>query len=396
MKHIFSKVPSKISTIMVALDAGARVEHEKYSLGMSHMIEHMCFKGTAKRNYIDIAREIAFLGGRSNAFTSSDIVCYYVSVPYENVAQATEILSDMVFDSQLPEEEFMKEREVVREEALSGEDDVNGYMYNKFCEEFFGHRLGQPVIGTQESIDKFSHDELKSFYKDFYSKTDCVVALCGNHTKADAKKLLTDNFGKSTGFKLTSPKFEPVYRDARELTVYRDQLEHSYVWIAYPACDISDPSNVAQSIALSILGDGMDSRLFTEIREKNGLAYHIGSASLQTRDYSSTLITSSTRRENVPQMLELIEQEVHKFKTELVTEEELMRAKNKFKTQVYSITERSSSLATSLLNVEFFKLQTISEQADLSNKVTQEDVLEAANQLFDDSKKLTLICEEGK
>jgi predicted Zn-dependent peptidase len=380
---------------MIAFDAGARAEGEKYSAGLAHMLEHMVFKGTERRHYLEIPREIGFLGGSVNAFTSQEVVAFHISVPYEHTDQAMDILSDIVFNSTFPEEEFLKEREVVKEEELSSKDSVESFIWESFIAEFYDKRLAVPVIGTQESISGFTTKELKKFHKKFYSKSNAIVSLCSNHSKRDGKKMLNKYFGRSSGkVKHDVTIFSPEYKEARTVTITRPQLEHAYVWMCYPGRPIGASGEAVEDMLFSIFGHGMDSRLFTEVREKRGLCYSIGSYGMSGRDYSSVVITSSTREENLDEMLALIEVEIEKLRTELVTEEELERARNKYRAGSYAIAERSYSLAKTTLTREFYGLSTLEEVDAEADLVTAEDIREMAKVLFDESKRLILICKE--
>lgn len=395
MIQIYRKVPSKISTVMIAFDGGARAESEKYSLGLAHFCEHMVFKGTEKRHYLEIPKQIGFLGGSVNAYTSNELVAFHVSAPYENIEQAMEILSDIVFNSTFPEEELLKEKEVVKEEELSGKDSIESMMWDRFCQEYFQHRSKHPVIGTQESISKFSKKELSKFYKEHYKKANAVVSFCSSHSKSEGKKLLTKYFGKASGsIKHNVEIYEPQYPEAKTLEVLKSQLEHSHVWFAYPGNPLGQ-NEVAEDMMLSILGQGMDSRLFTEVREKRGLCYHIGSSAFSQRDYSAILITSSTREENIKEMSELIEIEVEKMKEEFVSQEELERARNKYRAQTYSMSERSSSLAQAELSRKFFGLCSLEELEQQVKLVSVEDIREVARKVFDNSKRMIIIGKEG-
>jgi predicted Zn-dependent peptidase len=393
--HVFSKVQSKISTIAVTFDAGARAEGSKFSPGLAHMLEHMIFKGTPTRSYLEIPKQIAFLGGNANAFTSMEKVTFYISVPYENTEQAMEILSDMVFNSILPEDEFLKEREVVKEEELSSKDDVQSYMWDNLCKEVWPSRFGLPIIGTPESIAGFTHKELVRFYKKFYKPKHALVSFSGNFSKREAKKMMTKYFGRANGkMKHLEDPFFPKEDSSRTVTVTRPELEHTYVMITYPGESITSPHSIPDDIMLSILGEGMDSRLFTEVREKRGLCYGISAGSSSYRDYGLVMISSSTREENLEQMLALIDQEVGRIRTESVTEEELQRAKNKYRIYLYSLVERSQSMAMDAGSRAFYGQETLEELEGKVNSVTVQDILEAAQRNFDPTRKIVLICKE--
>lgn len=396
MKQIFRKVPSKISTIMVAFDAGARAEGNKYSFGLAHCLEHLIFKGTAKRHCLEIPKEIGFLGADFNAFTSQEMVAFHISVPYEHTEKAIEILTDLLFNSIFPEEEVIKEMEVIKEEELSSDESVDSFIYDKFSEEFFGGRLKSPVIGTQETIGKITLDEIKSFYQLHYTKPNALVALCSNHSKSDGKRLLKKYFGSSKKKSIPAPPMEtPTYKASRTMTITRPELEQAHVWVCYPGSPIGAPGEVAEEMLLGILGQGMDSRLFTEVREKRGLCYGIGSFALGHRDYSAVIISVVTRLENVDEVLRLIDTEVQKVKTDLVEEEELERARNKYRAEKYVLMERSYSLAKTELSRAFFDLSSLEELEKEFNTVTRQELLSAAQGIFDDTRKLILICKEG-
>ena len=184
MLHIYNKTQSKITTIVAVFNAGSRIEKKAgYNEGISHMLEHCIFKGTNKRTSEQIVEDISMLGGYTNAFTSHEMVAYYIEVPYNNLEPALEILSDIVLDSQIPDEEFLKEREVVLEEEASSYDSVEGSMYKKFMKSFHKGYLSTPVIGTKESIEKFTSDEVRRFYKEFCTKDNLIVSVSSNYTK---------------------------------------------------------------------------------------------------------------------------------------------------------------------------------------------------------------------
>jgi predicted Zn-dependent peptidase len=394
MIHLFERIPSKLSTIMIAFDAGARAEENKNLPGIAHMLEHMVFKGTDKRTYLDIPREIGYLGGSTNAYTSHEIVSFYISVPYENIEKAMDILSDVVFNSTFPEEEFLKEKEVVTEEERSSKDDIHSVMYDAFCKEFFKNRLSIPIIGTPESINNFTLKELKGFYNRFYTKSNAIVSLSSNHTKKEAKQLLTKYFGRATG-KISHPVklFPPEYDESREVRITKPELEHSYVWLCYPGNSITQGNEVVEDMLQSIFGQGMDSRLFTEVREQRGLVYSVYAGMASYRDAGAMFVSFSTRPENVEEAIRVIEQEIEKLKTEPVTTEELERARNKYRASSYAIAESSYSLAHSNLTRKFYNLCPLEELYTRANDVTSEEIMDMANDLFDDSKRLTLICE---
>jgi predicted Zn-dependent peptidase len=394
MKHLVSRVPSKLTNIMVAFDAGSRVEEQVgCNEGIAHMLEHCIFKGTDGRSWEDINKEIGFMGGEVNAFTSHDIVAYYITVPFENTNYAAEVLSDIVLNSIVPEEEFLKEKEVVKEEEISRLDGVDSFIWNNYSNLFFSNYISKPVIGTQDSISKFSRDEVYSFYEKYCSRNKAVVAISGSLSKRELKKILVSNFGKSG--KANVRNYSGVtsdYLESRSVDITKPGIEHSYVWIGYPGLNVGSELVPASKIMNIILGSGMDSRLFTEVRERRGLAYSVGSGMSQWEYGALNLINASTRDENVDEMTEVVQSEIGRLKSDGITDEELQRAKNKMRAGFYAASESSYTASYKAIRGVIFdepSLDTLSEQL---NSVTRDDVYNAANIIFDDSRRLTMVC----
>lgn len=397
MLHIYNKVPSKIATIMVGFDAGARSEGTKYTKGLAHMLEHMMFKGTDKRSYLQIPNEINFLGGDFNAYTSNETVAYYISVPYENLENAMEILSDLMFNSIFPEEEFLKEREVVLEEEASSCDNIVPFVTRKLFSEFFHGRVSEPIIGTSDTIKSFTRDELLSFYKDKYTKRNMIVSLASCLPIRKGRGLMTKYFGRPNGRLAHDVDLHmPAYASTRTINMSRPMIEHTYVYHAYPGPTTLDKDDAATDVMLEILGEGMGSRLFTSVREKAGLCYHIGTTCRVLRDQGAVLIGSSTRQENVEAMNDLIFKEVERIKTERVEDEEIQRAINQHRAATYSMMERSGAYASWCFNRRFFEQSSIEEYSKQINALTADEIMDSARKYFDSDKRLTVICSPGE
>jgi len=392
--HVISKTHSRLATIIVAFDAGARSELTgEYNSGIAHMLEHSLFKGTEKRNSVQIQREIAFLGGHSNAFTSHETVAYYISVPYENLEPCMEILSDMVFNPIFPEDEFLKEREVVKEEEVSSNDDPSMYIWRQFSDEFFDNYLALPVLGTQDSISKFTNDEVKRFHSQFCQRKDAIVSVCSILKKKDIKNLLNKYFGKQNGKIKRSYKFDDSnYLDSRYIELFKGGLEHAYVWLGMPADSMGSKWDGAIQILMTILGRGMDCRLFTEVREKLGLVYGISANYTDWQTGGLTMIEFSTREDNIAEALDTVDKELEVIKTYMPTEEEVQRAKNKIRSSFYAAMEDSYSIAYWETKRRLFNIPEIDEYMKKIDAVTRQDVLEAANRVFDTDKQLLTVC----
>lgn len=395
MIHSFTKTHSRLSTIIVAFDAGSRSEGKKYNPGIAHMLEHCIFKGTAKRNWESINREIAFLGGSVNAFTSHEMVQYYISVPVENLDACMEILSDMVFHSTFPEEEFLKEKEVVKEEEVSTNDSVQSFIWKNFSENFFSNYLSTPVIGTQDSIAKFSRDEVSDFHQKFCKRENAVVSLCSNMTKAEAKGLITKHFGKASGRVAGRKTYEKTsYKGTNRLEIKRAAIEHTYVDIGMPIVTTPGIKNPTTSILNTILSGGMDARLFTEVREKRGLVYGISAGSASWQGGGVYSVDFSTRDKNVEDALSVTTEELMKISKVNVTEEELQRAKNKLRSSFYAANESSASLANWAVKQSLFGDLSIGDYIKQVEAVTADQVRNLAAETFNPDKMFTVICRK--
>ena len=397
MIHEITKTHSRIATIIVAFDAGARNEkRSRHNLGIAHMLEHSIFKGTQDMNAMEIQKKIAFLGGRSNAFTSHEMVAYYITVPYENIEACMEILSNMVFSPIFPEDEILREIEVVKEEEMSSRDDTEGYIWRSFSGRFFGdHYLGTPVIGTQETISKFTRDEISKFHSKFCNRKDAIVSLCSNLSKKESKALLTKHFGKASGRTKTHYKFDsPQYSESSQMNIVRPGIEHTYVWMGMPSITKGSVLSPSVKLLTTILGAGMDSRLFEEVREKRGLVYGVSASSTEWQNGGLSLVEFSTRDSNVEEGISVISSEIQKVKTTPVSDEEIQRAKNKIRASFYSAIEDSYNLASWSVKKRLVGIPSIDEYMKMIDTVTSEDILVAANTIYDTDRLLTCICRK--
>jgi predicted Zn-dependent peptidase len=394
MIHEISKTHSRIATIIVAFNAGARVESKgNYNPGIAHMLEHSLFKGTATRTAYEIQRQIGFYGGHANAFTSHEAVAYFISVPYENLEPCMEILSDMIFNPLFPEEEINREIEVVKEEEMSSLDDVSSYMWSMFSDEFFDNYLANPVIGTQDSISKFSADEVRRFHTQFCDRKDAIVSVCSNLYKKDAKSLLNKYFGKASGRTRNPHKFKVSnYLGRRYGELVKGGVEHSYVWLGMPSTPVNADTDSAAMVLMTVLGRGMDSRLFEEVREKRGLVYGISSGTTDFQGGGVSMIEFSTRDSNITPAIEIVDDELSRIKMNMPSVEEVQRAKNKIKSSFYSAMEDSYSLAFWAIKRRLNGLSSIEDYMKNVEAVTPSEVTSVAKEILNQDNQFTVIC----
>jgi predicted Zn-dependent peptidase len=399
MIHIYNKTQSKITTIIAAFNAGSRIEKKQgFNAGISHMLEHCIFKGTDKRDTKQIIEDISMLGGYTNAFTSHEMVAYYIEVPYNNLEPALEILSDIVLNSTIPDEEFKKEREVVLEEEASSYDSVNGQMYKTYRDNFHKGYLSTPVIGTKDSINNFTAEEVRRFYKTNCTKDNLIVSVSSNYTKKYSLPLIEKYFGKPTGRVKKPQSFKPIktYKNlgmTHEMTY--PNIEHTYVWVSFPSLVKKDKRNVHLRVLSQILGGGMDSRLFREVREKRGLVYSIGCSNSASEQQGSFGISFSCRDKNVDEVLKIINEEVIRISQEEIDDKELIKVKNKSITAYYSAVEDSHTMTMNPIMKKMFRTPTIDEYSKLLEATSKADVQSVAKDVFKETPFILICRREG-
>lgn len=397
MKLITSKTHSQMATIAVAFQAGSCLEIQKgFPFGTAHFLEHFMFKGTSKRSCFDISREVAFYGGDMNAYTSHEEVVYYISIPYESFDKAAEILSDMIFNPLFPEDEMEKERQVILEEYASKFETISGPLMQRFCQEFYSNYQQYSVIGTEDSIKQISLDDLKRFYSSFYKPENMLISVSSPGKKQDISSIIEKYFGSSDdqcNFILSPEKTK--LRKNKRFSVFRAELEQAHVYTAWNAPKSRTKDSIVASVIATILGDGMDSRLFQEVREKNNLVYGISASHHADRTSGGFYVSFQTRKHNLEKAEQIIESEMNKISTELVTEEELQRAKNKLKTSIYQ--SFTYPQGTALRKIDYYmmskKIPTTSQLKNKVESVTREDVMRVSAKIFS-GKKLVAIGQK--
>jgi predicted Zn-dependent peptidase len=396
MIQVFNKVSSKKAMISVGFNSGSRLENiSKYNYGISHVLEHCIFKGTPNRTAEEIMDQVEFLGGQINAFTSHEKVVYYIRVPEESIEEAMEIISDIVFNSMIPDEEFKKEIEVVKEEEVSRGDSIGSFLWQNFSKNFFKGYPSIPVIGYKDSIAAITPEEVRGFYKDFCGRENAVVSLTMNCSKKKAKDLMKKYFGKATGKIKRSYKFDCGYSDYdKVLELTKAGISHTYCWVGHKSFESSHNDIYALKILNKILGGGLDSRLVKEVREKRGLVYSISSSNNSFRESGCNIISFSTRDKNLNTILEIIDVELKKITAHGVSDRELQKAKNMYRSSFYDFIEDPESINMFGISNAMFKTRSLDEVISLINSVTVEDIKRVANDVFVDEKMIMIVRGE--
>ncbi|MCW3061701.1 MAG: peptidase [Capsulimonas sp.] len=363
---------------------GARDESDKLR-GVSHVIEHMLFKGTPSRTAQQIADEIDTVGGDINAFTSKENTCYHVRVLSEHVPLALDILSDMFLNSSFDTEELGREKNVILEEIKQRDDEPDDLVHDLFAEVTWPtHVLGKSVIGTPETVSSFTSDDLRSYIKNCYTPDTIVISAAGNLNHDEIVAYIAAKFGDLTGSVAdwraadTTPVFAPG-------KIYVEKpIEQVNLVMGVPGVSQQSDEKYALSILDNVLGGSMSSRLFQEIREKRGLAYSVGTYAQSYQEGGYFAFYAGTGAATSEQVIELIKAECVNIQKNGVTEKELQRSKNQFRGGIVmgqeSMNSRMMRMGRNELN--YGRVLPIQEIMDKINAVTVGDIASLSERLF--------------
>ncbi len=298
--------------------------------GMSHFIEHMMFKGTPTRTAAEISETFDRMGAELNAFTGKEYTCYYSRVLDTNVGPAIEALSDMVSHSLMADDACESEREVVLEEISRHEDTPDDKVHDLFASALWGdHPVGRPVLGRRETVGGFGNAASKDYVSRHYRTGDVVVVASGHMEHEAIVALVEENLRLPEGPRHERPHVTPSVES--RLQVVTKDTEQAHICWGVAGLHAQHPDRFALGVMDAILGGGMSSRLFQEIREKRGLAYAVFSYHSLFLDTGAYTVYAGTRPENTEQVVRLIQAEVERILDSGVTEDELHRAKESIK-----------------------------------------------------------------
>ena len=299
--------------------------------GLSHFMEHMAFKGTARRSALDISREMDAVGGYLNAATGKLNTCYYAKVIDEDIELAADLLSDIVRFPVLDPKELDKERNVVLEEIAMTDDSPEDVVYDLLDKAMFGNQtLGQTILGPREKIEAFTREDMLAFRQKHYTPGNTVVALAGNFDTVQVRELMEKYFGTWEGE--GSGEYPVSVTNASPCTLTADKdTEQVHISLGYRGLPIGSRDNFAMAVFNSVLGGGMSSRLFQKIREESAMAYSVYSAPSAFPSCGSFTVYAAVSPKNVKPVLTLLENELNQFCENGMTEEEFRMAKAQLK-----------------------------------------------------------------
>jgi predicted Zn-dependent peptidase len=377
MQHIRSV------SIGIWVKTGSRDEDPQWN-GISHFVEHMVFKGTKHRSAEDIARQVDSIGGNMDAFTAKECVCFNVKVLDEHLPVALDVLSDLVLHPVFAAQDISRERGVILEEIKMDEDSPDYLVHEIFTQNFWkDHPLGKPILGTKDTVKKFERGPVCTFYGQRFGPNNLIISAAGNLKHEQFVALVDQHFKHmkpvKNGFHSSQPKIVP-----RIVMRNKKALEQVQICVGVPAHPIAHENRHASYVLNTLLGGGMSSRLFQNIRERQGLAYAIYSDLSPYRDTGCLSVYAGTSRESASKVVQCIVSEFHKLKVEQVPDEELRRSKDQLKGSLMLSLESSTARMSNLARQEMYfdRFFSMDELLERIEAVTASQLQELANEFF--------------
>lgn len=339
---LYDKRQIPVATIFVATRFGSAYEPVEFK-GIAHFIEHMIFKGTKKRDQEQITHEIESVGGEINAFTSDQITSVYAKMPKEHFEKGIDVVSDMAFNSVFSLAEIEKERKVIFEEIKRRHDSPPQYVLGKLKEMLYSPPFGLSRLGTIDSLSRAKRKQLLDYYK-YYSLDNLIFAVVGDVPKEEVKRAVLKHMPKIKKNPLPQVNPIPHLRDHSEL---RKDLHQAHIALGFHAPTFSQRKRYAAEIFDCILGRGMSSRLWQEIREKRGLAYTVHSYLSQEKDYGFEAIYVGTSKDKLKEVEEIALKQARSL--EKVDSKEVEEAKENLIGSHEVASEKSDDIAINLL-----------------------------------------------
>ncbi len=371
------------ATVVAVVGTGSRYEDDAEA-GVSHFLEHMLFKGTTTRPSAQIiADTVERLGGRINASTSREVTTYYTKVPSRHLDVGLDLIADMLRDPLLDEGETARERGVIIEELAQGEDVPTVVGAHLLQRTVWGeHPLGRPIIGSRETVSAVTGASLRAYLASHYAPERMTLSVAGN-IDPDAVARRAEELLGSWPIVTAPAAAPPIYAEGAPVALARrDGQAHLYV--AAPGVPLDHPDHMAFAIMAEILGGGMSSRLFMEVRERRGLAYSVGAGAATMSDHGALSVHAGVAPDKATGALEVIGQELRRLSEEEVSADELERVRGHYEGSLLLALEDSYSVAArnarSVLQRGYAR--TPEESLALVEAVTAGDIQRLARELL--------------
>ncbi len=375
-------------TVLVLVATGSKYENKKNN-GISHFLEHMCFKGTAKRtNARAISSELDSLGAQYNAFTGQEYTGYYAKSDAKHLATIFDVVSDIYLNSIFPSAEIEKEKGVIVEEINMYEDMPHRHVHDVFMGLLYGDQpAGWNIAGTRENVKAFTRDDFVNYHTTHYTPAKTTVIVSGKIKESEVEKLVTKAFGKLQA-KPKSKKIAVVETQKKPavLTTYK-ATDQTHLVLGVRSCNVFDKKNPVFSVLAALLGGGMSSRLFIKLREELGAAYYVRAENDTYTDHGVLTISAGVTNSRASEVIQGILDECKKLRDTAVSAEELSKVKEYIIGNMKLELESSDAWASYYGGQDVLErtIRTLDDAEREIRKVNARQVQDAAKQIFKDT-----------
>jgi predicted Zn-dependent peptidase len=361
---------------------GSRDERDAEN-GVSHFVEHLLFKGTETRTAEDIARAIDSVGGSMNGFTGREITCFHAKVLDSDLRLAIDLMADMLLHSLFDSEEIERERSVIIQEVKMVEDTPDDYVHDLFTHAFWGdHPMAQPIFGRVEKIQTLSRDQMVRYFTRQYRSDRMIIAVAGNVDHDKVVDMVGRAFLPVLGDSETDERRTPAA--CPKMSLLERDIEQVHLCLGTEGLTYSSSRRFVGYILNAVLGGGVSSRLFQEIRERRGLAYSIFSYMPSYMDTGMFVVYGATEKEAVGQVVDLIWRELETLRRNPIRQEELTLSKQQLRGNLLLSLENSENRMTRLAKNEIYfqRFLSVDEVLDEIDKVTVDQVSVLCDELL--------------
>ena len=377
----------KSLSIGVWVKAGSACETLEEN-GISHFIEHMLFKGTSKRTAKQISYEVDSMGGSINAFTSKECSCFHMKIMSEKLENAADVLSDIMFNSNISESEIQKERAVILEEIKMTNDNPEDSAHEKLSETFFANNpVAKPILGPPENVNRFMRKDFISYMDKFYYPANMVISIAGNFEKEPAFELLEKYFG---GYDKDSPSSQTgdcvsENEATRRFMMIKKDTEQLHLCLSFPGFTMEDDKKYALAILNNVLGGSMSSILFQKVREEKGLVYSIYSYTTAYTRAGMFSIYAGTSQNYIREVTEIVSRELNLIKEKGISEDQFAKSREQLCGNFILSTESTSTIMNTLGRNLLLRNMVLTEEEviDSFKKVTIAEVNEIIPEIID-------------
>ena len=376
-------------TVLVLVETGSKYEDKKVN-GISHFLEHMCFKGTIRRpKGVDISKELDSMGSQYNAFTSQEYTGYYAKGDAKHFKKILDIVTDIYLNSTFPEAEIEKEKGVIIEEINMYEDMPSRHVQDLMMKLLYGDQpAGWNIAGEKKNILGMVREDFVKYHQEHYVPNATTLVVAGQVKEAEVVKEVEKIFGqikkakKSTKLKVIEAQTKP------EILVKHKETDQTHFVLGVRTYDLFNKSNAILSVLSGVLGAGMSSRLFTKLREEMGVGYYVRAYNDVYTDHGFLQISAGVDNKRINEVIEAVLGECKKLKTELVSPEELEKVKQCLIGNMKLSLESSDDIANFYGSQELLKKQikTSEEKAEQVRKITSKQIQDMARKIFQDEK----------